>query len=279
MRYACLVWLIAGCGFSSEPFASGDPGSDPGGTDPGGGSGGSGGSGAAPGACDVTNANLRLCLSFGVDPMVRDLINPARMLVAGNHVLPILNAGGRDATFDGVSELLFGDTNNVNDDINKVTELTFEFWMFPAAAPLATTHSGLLDNDKEYFATYEPSGAVRCGIGSTSVVSRATVPIDHRWHHVACSYGADQTLRVYVDGNVSGCTQVEGGIPQTGTAGLAIGSEIGAAALLNKYLGSLGRLHLYASALPPGDLCKRADRTNCNTSCPGSDGSDPRGPR
>lgn len=268
MRYACLVWLIAGCGFSSEPF----PSSDPGGTGPGGGSGGSGG---AAGTCDVSNASLRLCLSFGADPMARDLINPARALVAGHDVLPILHSGGMDATFVGTSELLFGG----DDDINKVNELTFEFWMSPTAAPAPTMHSWLLDNDTEYSATYEPDGGVTCGIGNASAVSHATVPVG-QWHHVACSYAAsDQTLRVYVDGNVSGCTQVDSGIPQTGSA-LAIGSQSVGSALLNKYIGNLGRLHLYASALPPGDLCKRANKINCNASCPGSDGGgDPHGGR
>lgn len=273
MRYACLVWLIAGCGFSSEPFPSGDPGGDPGGTGPGG---GSGGSPTAPGTCDVNDAGLKLCLSFGANPMARDLINPARALVAGHDVLPILNTGGMAATFVGTSELLFGDA----DDINQVTELTFELWMAPTAAPVATMHSWLLDNDTAYFATYEPNGAVRCGIGSASVTSHAVVGVGH-WHHVACSYtAADQTLRVHVDGNVSGCKQVGSGIPQTGSA-LAIGSQPVGSSLLNKYLGNLAHLHLYARALPPDDLCKRATgKTSCNTACPSSDGGgDPPGPR
>src|SRR5262245_49126594 len=89
MHRACLVWLIAGCGFSGGPAGTGEG--------PGGGSGSGSGSGSATGSggtgttgsCDVTGATLRLCVSFGGSPMAQDLLVPPHVLVDAIGIAPI----------------------------------------------------------------------------------------------------------------------------------------------------------------------------------------------
>ena len=271
MRYACLVWLIAGCGFASQPGAADDPGGDPGGPGAGGsGSAGSGSGGTGTGRCDVSDASLRLCVSFGTDPMAQDLSGAGHALVAAKDVLPLAGlVGGTAGTFGLSSQLRFAESKDFD-----VADLTFEFWMSPTVAPLAGARGWMLDNNMQYSASYELGGAVRCGIGSTMATSQTTVALGG-WHHVACSYSkADQQLSVHVDGDVSGCAQVDS-IPTGGKDGIAIGANYGGGKYSEQYVGGLGRLHLYARALGGTEICQLATgRTDCNTRCPGSDGSD-----
>jgi hypothetical protein len=86
---------------------------------------------------------------------------------------------------------------------------------------------------------------------------------------------ARRELRVYVDGSVSGCTQVSNGIPM-GSGEVAVGASYSASRYQNSYVGSLDSLHLYGRALSDAELCRAAHRTSCNTRCPDSGGRDPR---
>jgi hypothetical protein len=261
MRHACLVWLIAGCGFSSEPGpAVDDPPGGPGGS----GSGSGSGVGVAPTRCDVTDASLRLCVSFGLDPMAQDLIDPRHTLIEHTDVTPLAGlVGGTAGTFILTSQLRFAETRDFD-----VGELTVDFWMSPGAVPIGP-RTWMLDNNTQYYATFEQNGTVRCGIGGTTVTSQDVVDLAH-WHHVACTYAAaDQKLRVHVDGNVGGCVKVDT-VPQGGHDGIAIGANYGGGKFTEQYIGGLGRLHLYARALSDQEICQIATGgTGCATQCQG----------
>jgi hypothetical protein len=208
--------------------------------------------------------------------MAQDLSSAAHTLVNARDVLPLKDvlplAGlidGAAGTFSATSQLRFADSRDFD-----VSDLTFEFWMSPTVIPLFGARGWMLDNNTQYSASYESGGTVRCGIGNTMATSQNTVAIGG-WHHVACSYSmSQQQLTVHVDGNVSGCTQVDS-IPQGGKDGVAIGANYGGGKFTEPYLGGLGRLHLYARALTATEICQRATgRTDCNTQC-----QDPRGGR
>lgn len=267
MRCACLVWLIAGCGFTGAPAV---PGDDTGSGTPGSGSGSSSGSGSGSGtttgntdSCDATGASLRLCVSFGDNPMAVDLLVPPHAIAQAAGILPILGIlDSVSGSFDLGSQLRFAESSDFD-----VSDLTLDAWILPASRPAGGKHSWILDNNTEYFATYEDNGTVRCGIAGNTVTSKASVPTKS-WHHIACTYTAnDQELRVYVDGNLSGCANANP-IPQGGRDGIAIGANYGAGGFKENYLGQLAMLHLYASALPASDICSAAGRSGgCDNQC------------
>jgi hypothetical protein len=285
MRYGCLVWLIAGCGFASPASTAEDPGGDPGGgsAGPGAGPGGAGTSGK----CDVSDPSLRLCVSFGVNPMVQDLVTPPHNVVPGsasvgaltNIALPF---GGLVAstvgTFDERSQLRFQESSDFD-----VMSLTIDFWMLPQDTATPDNPYFILDNNTEYSASYDGS-AVRCAVAGTTAVSRS-IMTPGSWHHVACTYGTtDRQLRVYVDGDLSGC-KMASPIPRGGIDGVAIGANYdGKNGFQQNFVGNLGNLHLFATELAPDQICRAAGRTSgCNPACPaggggsGGNGADPGG--
>jgi hypothetical protein len=265
MRSVSLVVLIAGCGFTGSPMVGDDTGS--GTPDPGGGSGSSSGSGSgtgttgSTGSCDVTGATLRLCVSFGQNPV--DLLDPPHALVDATGIRPITGILNTIAgAFDTSSHLRFAESQDFD-----VQDLTLDVWMSADARPGGGKHEWIADNNMQYFASYEDDGSVRCGIGNTAVTSKTVVPTKS-WHHVACTYAAQgQELRVYVDGDLAGCVDANP-IPQGGHDGLAIGANYGAGGYRENFVGQLDMLHLRASALPASDICSAANRSGCNSQCP-----------
>jgi hypothetical protein len=276
MRYAFVMWLIAGCGFSTPADPTDDPGGS--GSDQGGGPGAGTGSGTGA-QCDASDPQLRLCVSFGVDPMMQDLAGAHAVVDASGvapltALLPIPNLlTGTAGTFSATSRMRFAESPDFD-----VAELTVDLWMAPASTPNGGGRYWMLDNNSQYYATFDHNGTVRCGIGGTSVNSQGQIA-PGPWHHVACTYGAaDRTLRVYVDGNVTGCVTVPGGIPQTGKDGLAIGANYAAsppappapnAGYTENFVGGLDALHLFARARTPDEICQAAGQTLCNAKCPG----------
>lgn len=280
MRYACLVWLIAGCGFSSTPGLADDPGG--GSAGPGSGSGGPGGSGGGSGSasqCDASNPSPLLCVSFGGSSLVQDLAIPAHDVLEKTGILPLANialpiAGlvvNTAGTFSATSQLRFQERPDLD-----VDDLTIDLWMSPQDQP-AENGSWMLDNNTEYYAAYNDDSTVRCGVGSTSVNSGAMVARG-AWHHVACTYGKDDhQLRVYVDGDLSGC-QTASAIPHGAKDGVAIGANYTPPkpgfpqSFQQNFVGNLGHVHVYGTELAPDQICRAAGRTGCSIMCPGSDG-------
>ena len=270
MRTACLLWLIAGCGFSSP-----GPGAAPGGVDAGAGGPGIGGPGATTG-CDVSDGALRLCLTFDQTPMkLADLVNPAHMLADASGVTQILGLVGGAAQFSPTSRIQFAEHPDFD-----VAALTVDMWIAPAAlAP--DKHYGMLDNNTQYDAVYDGDGSVQCGIGATTSINSSakfmpTIPAT--WHHVACTYAGGGDLRVYVDGDLSGCTMGGGAIPTTGTDGVAIGANFGAGTFKENFTGGIDGVHVYGRALASDEICRAAGRSGCSSQCQSQDGGDHHGP-
>jgi hypothetical protein len=272
MRCACLLWLIAGCGFSSPAGLAEDPGGPMGPGDPGGTGGGSG----SASQCDASDPSPLLCVAFGGTPVVQDLVAPAHellehagILTLANIALPITGFVVKTAaTFSRASQVRFKERPDLD-----VDDLTIDLWMSPLGEP-PQNGSWMLDNNTEYYAAYDGDSTVRCGVGGASVNSRVTVD-PGAWHHVACTYGkADRLLRVYVDGDLSGC-QTAPAIPHGAMDGVAIGAHFTPKnGFQQNFAGSLGHVHVYGAELAPDRICRAAGRTGCGGACSGGDGGD-----
>jgi Concanavalin A-like lectin/glucanases superfamily len=279
MRCACLLWFIAGCGFSSPSGLADDPGGPSGPGDPGAPAGPGGGSGSAS-QCDASNPSPLLCVAFGGAPLVSDLATPAHELLEHVNILPlpsialpvtgfVVHTAG---TFGMDSKLRFKERPDLD-----VNDLTIDLWISPGGGLVSSDPSLLLDNNGEYSAAYNSDGTVRCGVAGTSLDSSAKVAVG-TWHHVACTYGmADRTLKVYVDGDLSGC-KMASAIPHGGKDGVAVGASYDPNPkplqpnFQQHFAGSLGHLHIYGTELTADQICHAAGRSGCSQSCSGSDG-------
>lgn len=279
MRCACLLWLIAGCGFTSPSGLADDPGSPGGPSDPGAPAGPSGGSGSTS-PCDASNPSPLLCVSFGGPLLASDLAVPAHDLLEhtdvgalANIALPITGLPAETVgTFGLNSRLRFKERPDLD-----VNDLTIDLWIAPDGVLAPGDPSWLLDNNGEYSAAYNNDRTVRCAVAGTSVNSQAPVAAG-TWHHVACTYGmASRQLKVYVDGDLSNC-QTASAIPHGGKDGVAIGASYDPNPrppqpnFQQHFAGSLGHLHVYGIELTPDQICRAAGRTGCNPSCSGDGG-------
>jgi hypothetical protein len=262
MRRTWLVGLmVAGCDFTAVPAAdptgTADPGPDA-------------GSVAASG-CDVADGSLRLCVSFDHQPMVQDLSAHPHATTDAREVASVPHDQGAAAVLTALSRVRLADAADLD-----VSAMTLDLWLSPAAGS-ASHRTWLVDNNGQYFVTLESDGKLRCGIGSKAVTSQQAIPLD-TWHHVACVYGADQQLRVYVDGDLSDCTSVPGGVPTAGADGIVLGANYGTSGSYQEnYVGNLDSVHLYARALSGAQICAAAHRTSCSGACPaGGEGRSPR---
>jgi hypothetical protein len=273
MRCFWLFCLLTGCDFAaSAPSSSGNDdqgqGQGQGGVDA--------GTGAKP-PCDVAgDPSLQLCLTFDHDPMVQDLSSAAHPVTIADGVTRLdRNSVPSAISLTGASKVRFADDAKFD-----VAQLTIDMWIAPA--PGATIqHNWLLDNNKQYFLTYELDGKVRCGISDKVVTSDVAVP-GTGWHHVACTFGTNRDLRVYVDGDRSGCLHVDMAIPTDGTDGIAIGANYsGSTGTFGEhYVGGVDAVHVYGRALTDDQVCAVAGRSNCRAvSCDQGDGGRPGGGR
>ncbi|HEX3478270.1 MAG TPA: LamG domain-containing protein [Kofleriaceae bacterium] len=288
MRCAYLLWLIAGCGFSSPAGLTDDPGSPGGSNGPGGPGGpgapaGPGGGSGSTSPCDASDPAPLLCVSFGGSSLVSDLATPAHELLEHTGIVPLANIAlpvtgyvvRTAGMFGPGSQLRIKDRPDL--DVNDMTlDLTIDLWMSPDGG-LSSGPSSLIDNNGAYDAAYNTSGSVHCGFAGASVDSHAMVAAG-TWHHVACTYGmADHQLRVYVDGDLSGC-KTTSAMPRAARDGVAIGASYDPtpkplqSSFQQHFAGRLGHLHVYGIELTPDQICGAANRTGCSQSCPGNDG-------
>ena len=281
MRCACLLWLIAGCGFTSSPDPAEDPGSPGGPTGPGAPAGPGGGSGSTS-PCDASDPAPLLCVSFGGTSLVSDLAVPAHEIAEKTGIVAlgniVLSATGYVVQTAGVFNL--GSQLRVKDRLDlDGNELTIDLWMSPDGGLAPSGPSSLVDNNGAYDAAYNPNGSVHCGFAGASIDSRAMVAAG-TWHHVACTYGTDgHQLKVYVDGDLSGCKSTSA-TPHSAKDGVAIGASYDPTprplqpSFQQHFAGRLGHLHVYGTELTADQICRAAGRTGgCNQSCSGSDGS------
>ncbi len=251
-----LVLLASGCGFETTnegELPDGPAGQiDPQDPDP-----------TIARKCAVGDAALRLCIDF------EDATTLAFDASGNDHVTTVATALAvmpRDAeqavSVTSQSRLVIGESPLLDITANLTTSL----WFNPSGFD---DDAWLLDNNAQYFISYDEGGFLRCGIANESV--RAAVPVWDSWHHVACAYDG-QTLKLYLDGSVAGCKRLDRAMPTSGTVGLAIGSNVGASgqslSFADVFAGGLDNVQVLARTLSDGEACAAAGQTGCWSQCP-----------
>jgi len=263
MRTAWLILLAStGCTFVSPP----------GGDDPGAGDDGDGDNGdvvepgeepAARGACDPEDPALRLCVDF--DGAIAD---------HSGRAAPITAAGVTTMDRDGEPAAMLGATSTMHvreaAALDIQSGLALDMWIRPNGYPALTAPPyWMLDNNQQYGASFTSLGAVRCVIGNASL-DGGLVPIDGKFHHVACTYDRS-LLKVFVDGDLVRCGGLSTQIPTSGIDGLAIGANLSgsdeAPQYADSFRGGLDDVRVWARA--DLDVCAAAGRgKGCQTTCP-----------
>lgn len=262
-----VVALAGGCSFT-PPIPADDQSSDDPGPDASVSSDGDTTTTPGPARCGVSDGNLKLCLEFDddVDPMrvARDGSGKGHDAEASFvNRMTRADAPGYAAILSTVSRLHVGETA----DLDIKDNLTVEMWIAPAGIASGQRYY-LLDNDDQYSMSYDDRRDITCAIAGVNVESQASVG-QGAFHHVACTYDRNE-LRVYVDGDLSGCREETQAIPITRTDGTAIGANLEGAAVSQSYNGQLDGVRIYDRTLSSSELCSRAGKSGCNDSCPSS---------
>jgi hypothetical protein len=264
------IWLlggfaIAGCGFQ----AVAQPGLDI-----------DGGAGAGSGAtgsrtCDVpagVRDQVKLCMTFEPTPMVQDLSGLGHVLSenASVRVAPTTRDAGAAASLASGAGIQIDDAADLD-----LAQVTVDMWIRPEGTPPAFGYR-LLERFGQYSAWYLGRGVVRCGLGagrSFDGVDSSPAFSDAEWHHVACVVSG-RHLRVYVDGNLTGCRSFNGKAPSGVRAKTAIGASQPPGPFTAHYQGGLDDVHIFGRSLTAAEVCGLAGRTNCTPTAPCSGGPD-----
>jgi len=259
MKLLCCA-LLAGCGFSANVPGVGlgddEPGVDSGAEpqDP------QQPTATGPGCGDPT---MRLCIDFEQMSPIRDEAGGAPH---STNVVQIARLTERAARFTQGSVIQVQERTGLDISPN----LTIELWAKPTARPADNAQMVLLDNAQQYGLAYDDNGDFECELAGATV--DAAGGAENQWHHVACTYDGAE-LRIYVDGNVAGCTSVAGAIGQGGAFGLAIGAQRALLTYANHLVGELDDVHVFARTFTPAEICSVAGVAAgaCTATCPPRD--------
>ncbi len=214
--------------------------------------------------CASGDPTLRLCIDFD-DP--QELTGDGSGLghdAAGSGFAVMSRGAEQAVAVDETSRLTVAETA----DLDITSNLTFSLWARPERVPSRGDSFWALDNNRQYFVSYQSDGKFRCGIGATTVDAFLGVPSDN-WYHVACTFDQAQSkLRVYVNGQLGGCRTVSVPVPTDGTEGLAIGANHGGAATFSdQFQGGLDNIQVFARTYTDDEVCSAAGQNNCLTGC------------
>jgi hypothetical protein len=210
--------------------------------------------------CDATDPSLRLCVDF--QPPIADRS-------ASGAVIAVTDVSALDRNGEPAGLLTAASTMHVRESVALDLQgaLALDMWIRPATSPPAGG-AWLLDNNQQYGVNITGARAVRCVLGSFTVDSAAPTALDV-FQHVACTYDG-ATLKVFVNGELSGCANVAIAIPTTGADGLAIGANLSGTdddpAFADRFVGGIDDVRVWARS--DLDVCAIAGRTGCNTVCP-----------
>lgn len=247
--------LLAGCGFSI-PGEALPPDADDDGD-------------AAPPAvarkCATTDPSLRLCIDFeDVNTLTGDGSGRGHDAVVATALSVMPRDAEQAVLLSADSRLLVAE----HVDLDIPTALTTAMWI--RVDEFGRT-MWFLDNNRQFSMSYQADGQLRCGLGTDTVDSLAPI-WDDAWHHVACTYDGTQ-LRVFLDGSIAGCRDLQKQIAIDGTEGVAIGANVGAGqSFSDHFVGGLDNLQVLASSWSAAQICAAAGQTSCWDRCPVSSG-------
>lgn len=219
--------------------------------------------------CATSDPTLRLCIDFE---------DTATLAGDGSGLGHHLEIAAGLVTMDRGDELAvqMSSTSRLqireHPDLDITSNLTVSMWMKNDARPTSGAY-WMLDNNNQYAMSLQADGQIRCGLGSDTVDSVASLSNDGDWHHVACTYDGDR-LKVYIDGWAAGCKSVGRAIATTGAEGVAIGANIGAGpspadpVFTGNYVGGLDNIQIFARTWSDAELCAANGSGWCFSGCP-----------
>lgn len=257
MHRTLFVLALGACSFHAAPPLGGPPSDNP-----------DAPTGGAPddaslevASCHTQDPNVRLCIDFeqpALTPIAYDgspLAQKNNVTTQGIRAMDRLTE--QAAQLDTNSTLTIAETPSL--DITG--DLTIELWANPQVLP-PTDRYWMFDNNTQYGMELMMDGTVRCDIGNM-VVDHPTTISAGTWVHVACVYGSGR-LSVYVDGSSTQACRNVPPPPAGGMDGSAIGGNISAGpTVMQKFVGGIDNVAIYAEALSPGTICQLAGHNNC----------------
>jgi len=210
--------------------------------------------------CHTTNANVRLCVDFEASSLTPISYDGSPLAQKNNVTTQAVRVMDRltqqAAQLDTQSVLTIAETPTL--DITG--DLTIELWANPQVLP--ADRYWMFDNNTQYGMELMMDGTVRCDIGGM-VIDHPDPISAGSWVHLACVY-ADGKLSVFVDGSSTAACRNAPPPPAGGMDGSAIGANIsGGQTLMQKFVGGIDNVAIYAEGLSPQTICQLAGHTNC----------------
>jgi hypothetical protein len=212
---------------------------------------------------------LTVCIEFEDMPAITDAVGNT---VTAVNVTKVTHGADIAAQLGINSQLKIADSSRLDQQ-----RLTIEMWTKPMQAPPSggDKQVGLFDAHLQYQMNFEADLRIECRLlgGDSNVDSNAQLGL-YAWHHVACTYDG-MKLKVYVDGKVSACKDMNRTVEIAGTFGAAVGANMDVGPIYkNPFVGQLDNVHVYSRALTGADICTLWGNGNCNSNCPiGGEGS------
>lgn len=255
VRYLAFAITVTGCAFTApEAVPIIEPGPDPG-----------------PQPCRAGEQGVVLCVDFEEPPVAGRVLDssPIDHVVTAISVLPEPRLPGEHAVvLSTPSSLLVAPSPELD-----LPELTIEMWIRPDKKP-PRKGSGLFDHHDHYTMAIRDNRRIRCGLtGDDQVTSEDAVP-DKAWSHVVCRLTGGE-MRVYLNGHLSACRQLEPASTAPNLVGSAIGARL-APVLTDRFIGGVDNVRVYSLGLTDEQICAAAGQPagECAAACPQRDGGD-----
>jgi Concanavalin A-like lectin/glucanases superfamily len=249
LRYLLLTALVAApaCGFTAGNVTGDDvtPGDDTQQPPP------------VARKCALADPALRLCIDFDDDQMLTSDGSGRGHDAIGTGYMVTTRKTEQAVMVDASTQLVVAETP----DLDIQNNLTLTLMARPSNYPAMGQAYWALDNNKQYFISYQHDGKFRCGIGNMVVDSSVGMTKDS-WYQVACTYDHG-TLKLFIEGQLAGCRTVPP-IPVDGTEGLAIGGNIGVNHVFSEqFVGGLDNIQVFARTYSMDEVCTAAGKSGC----------------
>ncbi|HEV7554587.1 MAG TPA: LamG domain-containing protein [Kofleriaceae bacterium] len=210
--------------------------------------------------CHTADPNVRLCVDFEA-PSLTPMVYDGSPLAHKNDVTT-QGIRAMDRNSEHAAQLDSGSTLTIAEapTLDITGDLTIELWANPQVLP--TDRYWMFDNNTQYGMELLADGTVRCDLGN--MVIDHPVSIDAgSWVHLACVYASGK-LSVYVDGSSVNACRNAPRPPAGGKDGSAIGGNIsGGHTVMQKFVGGIDNVAIYATGLQPQAICALANHDDC----------------